>query len=36
MSDTMVLLHGFVKKSQKAPAIEMKTAQQRMADLKEK
>ncbi|NLV72595.1 MAG: type II toxin-antitoxin system RelE/ParE family toxin, partial [Actinobacteria bacterium] len=34
--DTMVLLHGFVKKSQKTPAIDMKTARQRLADLKER
>jgi phage-related protein len=32
--DTMVLLHGFVKKSQKTPAADLKTAKQRMADLK--
>jgi phage-related protein len=31
--DTMVLLHGFVKKSQKTPAADLKTAKQRMADL---
>ncbi len=36
MGDTMVLLHGFLKKSQKTPAIDMKTAKQRMADLKER
>ncbi|MBS3956971.1 MAG: type II toxin-antitoxin system RelE/ParE family toxin [Clostridiales bacterium] len=30
---TMVLLHGFVKKSQKTPAADLKTAKQRMADL---
>ena len=34
--DTMVLLHGFVKKSQKTPATDLKTAKQRMADLKER
>jgi phage-related protein len=31
---TMVLLHGFVKKSQKTPAAELKTARQRLADLR--
>ena len=30
----MVLLHGFVKKSQKAPASDLKTARQRLADLR--
>jgi len=30
----MVLLHGFVKKSQKTPAPDLKTAQQRLADLR--
>jgi phage-related protein len=30
----MVLLHGFVKKSQKTPDVDLKTAQQRMADLR--
>lgn len=29
---TMVLLHGFVKKSQKTPAEDLKTARRRMAD----
>lgn len=33
--DTMILLHGFVKKSQKAPAADLKTAKQRLADLRE-
>jgi len=33
--DTMVLLHGFVKKSQKTPAADLKTAKQRLTDLKE-
>jgi len=33
---TMVLLHGFVKKSQKTPAADLKTAKQRMADLEER
>jgi phage-related protein len=31
--DTMVLLHGFVKKSQKTPAADLKRAKQRAADL---
>ena len=31
----MVLLHGFVKKSQKTPADDLKTARQRLADLRE-
>lgn len=31
----MVLLHGFVKKSQKMPAADLKTARQRLADLRE-
>ncbi len=30
---TMVLLHGFVKKSQKTPLPDLKTARQRRADL---
>jgi len=30
----MVLLHGFVKKSQKTPAADLKTARQRLADLR--
>ena len=34
--ETMVLLHGFVKKSQKTPATDLKTATQRMADLQER
>ena len=29
---TMVLLHGFVKKSQKTPTADLKTARQRLAD----
>lgn len=33
--DTMVLLHGFVKKSQKAPATDLRTARRRLADLRE-
>ena len=31
---TMVLLHGFVKKSQKTPAADLKTAKQRLAELR--
>ncbi len=31
---TMVLLHGFVKKSQKTPAADLKVARQRLADLR--
>lgn len=31
---TMILLHGFVKKSQKMPATDLKTAKQRLADLR--
>ncbi len=31
---TMVLLHGFIKKSLKTPANELRTAQQRLANLK--
>jgi phage-related protein len=30
----MVLLHGFVKKSQRTPAADLKTARQRLADLR--
>jgi len=30
----MVLLHGFVKKSQKTPTADLKTAKQRLADLR--
>ncbi|MNJ79153.1 hypothetical protein D3C77_770800 [compost metagenome] len=29
----MVLLHGFIKKSQKTPAVDLKTARQRKARL---
>jgi len=36
VDSTMVLLHGFVKKSQKTPATELKTAQQRLSDLRRK
>jgi phage-related protein len=32
---TMVLLHGFVKKSQKTPLEELRTARQRLAALHE-
>lgn len=32
---TMVLLHGFIKKSQKTPPTDLTTARQRLADLKE-
>jgi phage-related protein len=32
---TMVLLHGFVKKSQKTPAADLRTARQRLTDLRE-
>jgi phage-related protein len=31
--DIMVLLHGFVKKSQKTPASDLSTARQRLAEL---
>ncbi len=31
--DTMVLLHGFIKKSQKAPTADLKLARQRLRDL---
>jgi phage-related protein len=31
---TMVLLHGFIKKSQKTPRSELHTARQRLADLR--
>jgi len=30
----MVLLHGFIKKSQKTPDVELKTAVRRLADFK--
>ena len=32
--DTMVLLHGFVKKSQKTPVVDLDTAKHRLADLR--
>jgi phage-related protein len=31
---TMVLLHGFVKKSQKTPAADLRTAKRRLAELR--
>jgi phage-related protein len=34
--DTMVLPHGFVKKSQKTPAADLKTAERRLAELKKR
>jgi len=34
--DKMVLLHGIVKKSQKTPAADLKTAKQRLTDLTER
>jgi phage-related protein len=34
--DTMVLLHGFVKKSRKTPAADIKTAKRRLAELKKR
>jgi phage-related protein len=34
--DTMVLLHGFVKKAQKTSATDLMKAKQRMADLEER
>lgn len=33
--NTMVLLHGFLKKSQKTPLTELNTARRRLADLQE-
>jgi phage-related protein len=33
--DTMVLLHGFVKKSQKTPPGDFATARRRLANLRE-
>jgi len=32
--DTMVLLHSFVKKAQKTPLADLRTARQRLADLR--
>ena len=34
--DTMVLLHGFIKKSQKLPEPDLKTAKHRLAELKKR
>jgi Phage derived protein Gp49-like (DUF891) len=34
-SQTMVLLHGFIKKSRKTPPGELHTARQRLADLRQ-
>jgi len=31
---TMMLLHGFIKKSQKTPRTELRTTHQRLADLR--
>jgi phage-related protein len=31
--DTMVLLHGFIKKSQKTPVVDLRLAKQRLRDL---
>jgi phage-related protein len=31
---TMVILHGFIKKSQRTPEVELKTARARLADLR--
>ena len=33
--NTMILLHGFVKKSQKTPLTDLNTARRRLADLQE-
>ena len=33
--DTMVLLHGFIKKSQKTPAADLQLARQRLRELQE-
>ena len=33
--NTMILLHGFVKKSQKTPLTDLNTARRRLADLRE-
>ena len=33
--DTMVLLHGFIKKAQKTPPRELNTARQRLVDLRQ-
>jgi len=34
LAGQMVLLHGFIKKSQKTPAIDLKTAKDRLKKLK--
>lgn len=31
--DTMILLHSFIKKSQKTPAADLETARQRLSDI---
>lgn len=36
LGDEMVLLHGFVKKSQKTPAADLKVARQRNAELRKR
>jgi len=33
VEQSMILLHGFVKKSQKTPAIDLKTARQRLQEI---
>jgi phage-related protein len=33
--DVMILLHGFIKKSQKTPVVELATARKRLAQFKE-
>ena len=33
--NTMILLHGFIKKSQKTPLTDLNTARRRLADLQE-
>lgn len=35
MNNTMILLHGFVKKSQKTPRSELNTAEKRLSQFKE-
>jgi phage-related protein len=34
-SQTMVLLHGIIKKSRKTPTVDLQTARQRLAQLRE-
>lgn len=34
-SQTMVLLHGFIKKSRKTPAVDLQIARQRLVQLRE-